>query len=156
MYSLYLWMSTAGHSPTHKPPVPLRPWLEAACNHHEPTTLIRSSIHLGGGPVMLSSPIRSLYLTSLKLKQPSIILESIPWSRPLLFVGDARLMAGLGQNLAVSNEYNMLAAEFLLQLSDKTDLNLLECLQLGHRHINDDWLENRTKLKLITYSDKKM
>lgn len=65
-------------------------------------------------------------------------LHILPRSGPLLFVSNACLVAGLGQNFAVSDEHNVFAAEFLLQLTDQSDLNLLECLQLGHGHVDND------------------
>lgn len=67
--------------------------------------------------------------------------ELLPRSGPLLFVGYTCLVAGFGKNLAVSNKYNMLATEFLFKLTDQPDLDLLECLQLGHGHIDDDRLK---------------
>lgn len=47
-------------------------------------------------------------------------------------------MAGLGQDLAVADEDNVFAREFLLEFTDKSDLDLLERLQLGHGHVDDD------------------
>lgn len=67
--------------------------------------------------------------------------KDLPRSGPLLFVSYTCLVAGLGQDLAVTNEHNMFAAELLFQFTHQPDLDLLECLQLGHGHVDDDRLK---------------
>lgn len=56
----------------------------------------------------------------------------------LLLVALARLPRRLGEDLAVANKHHVLPGEFLFQLTHQADLHLLEGLQLGHRHIDDD------------------
>lgn len=73
-------------------------------------------------------------------------LESEFWST--LDLPSWSLLLGLGtdltrwllQNGALGNEHNVLATELLLQFTNQSILNLLESLQLGNRHIDDDRL----------------
>lgn len=59
---------------------------------------------------------------------------------PLLLQRVPRLALGLGQDLALADEHDLLAAELLLQLTHDADLDLLEGLLLGHGHVDDDRL----------------
>lgn len=47
------------------------------------------------------------------------------------------------------DEHHMLAAEFLFQLTHEPHLDLLEGLQLGHRHKNDDGFPATTNLNFL-------
>lgn len=47
------------------------------------------------------------------------------------------------------NEDHMLATELLLQLTHEPHLNLLEGLQLGHRHEDDDCFSATTNLDFL-------
>jgi hypothetical protein len=58
----------------------------------------------------------------------------------LLLVLHARLPRWLGKDFPVGKEHDMLSAEFLLQLSDKSGLDLLESPQLWDWHVDDDGL----------------
>lgn len=51
--------------------------------------------------------------------------------------------------LYLCDEYHMLAAEFLLQLTHEPHLDLLEGLQLGHRHKDDDGFPATTNLDFL-------
>ena len=51
------------------------------------------------------------------------------------------LSGGLGQDTSLGNEHNMLPTKLLLQLSHQTGLDLLEVLQLWHRHEDYDGLQ---------------
>merc|ERR1712142_177361 len=54
----------------------------------------------------------------------------------LMSLGILHLRAGLGEDAALSDHYNMLARELLLQFAHEARLNLLEALQqrAGHEH----------------------
>lgn len=58
----------------------------------------------------------------------------------LLFQRIARLAGRLGQNLALTDDNNVLARELLLQFAHQNDLDLLEHLLLWNGHVDDDGL----------------
>lgn len=64
-------------------------------------------------------------------------------TRTLLLQRVAGVARRLRQDLALANEHDMLAGEFLLQFAHQTDLDLLEGLLLRHRHVDDDGLRTR-------------
>lgn len=59
----------------------------------------------------------------------------------LLLVGVTTTALGLGQDTTLANEHDMFAGEFLLQLTHKTGLDLLEGLLLGYRDVDHDSLK---------------
>lgn len=74
----------------------------------------------------------------------------------LLFQRIARLARRLGQNLALTDDNNVLARELLLQFAHQNDLDLLEHLLLWNGHVDDDGLcasymvrRRRRKLSLV-------
>merc|ERR1740124_372112 len=59
----------------------------------------------------------------------------------------------LGQDSPLGNEDDVLATELLLKLTDQPGLNLLELLQLGHGHEDNDGLLASTAVNLLSSSD---
>lgn len=70
----------------------------------------------------------------------------------LLFQRIARLAGWLGQNLALTDDNNVLARELLLQFAHQNDLDLLEHLLLWNGHVDDDGLWSDGKLPLVKRS----
>ena len=61
----------------------------------------------------------------------------------LLFVWVRTTTTRFGQNFTFSAEHDMLAREFLLQLTHKTGLNLLERLLFWNWDVDDDGLKDK-------------
>ena len=72
------------------------------------------------------------------------------WALLLLLV---HFPSWLGQDPPLGDEANVLARELLFQLADKTDLDLLECLELRHRHKDTDGLLALTNFDLLGSRD---
>ena len=76
-------------------------------------------------------------------------------ARPLL-LQLVLLPGGLGQDLTLGNEDNVLAGELLLQLADQPDLDLLEGLELRHWHEHNDGLLALADLDLLGGADEQL